>query len=49
MTPEAHKEVVFGVISRQDVTPERLARAATFATPQILGRVASDPKTPPRQ
>ena len=46
MSPEAHLEVVLGVLARQDVTPEHLAWAATFDNAQILGRVVSNPKTP---
>ncbi|NWL32995.1 hypothetical protein [Paenarthrobacter nitroguajacolicus] len=46
MTEDAHLEVVLSVIGRQDVTPERLAWAATFDNAQILGRVVSNPKTP---
>ena len=46
MTPDAHLEVVLGVIGRSDVTPERMAWAATFENAQILGRVVSNPKTP---
>lgn len=46
MSPDAHLEVVLGVLARQDVTPERLAWAATFDNAQILGRVVSNPKTP---
>ncbi|TVU61554.1 hypothetical protein FQP90_13520 [Paenarthrobacter nitroguajacolicus] len=46
MTPDAHLEVVLGVLGRQDVTPEHLAWAATFDNALILGRVVSNPKTP---
>jgi hypothetical protein len=46
MTPDAHLEVVLGVLARHDVTPEHLAWAATFDNAQILGRVVSNPKTP---
>jgi hypothetical protein len=46
MAPDAHVEVVLGVMGRHDVTPERLAWAATFDNAQILGRVVSNPKTP---
>lgn len=46
MSPDAHVEVVLGVMGRPDVTPERLAWAASFDNAQILGRVVSNPKTP---
>ncbi|MCP1414425.1 hypothetical protein [Paenarthrobacter sp. A20] len=46
MTPDAHLEVVLGVLGRQSVTVEHLAWAATFDNAQILGRVVSNPKTP---
>lgn len=46
MTPDAHKEVVLGVLARPDVTAEQIAWAATFDNAQILGRVVSNPKTP---
>lgn len=46
MTPDAHLEVVLGVLGRLDVTPDRLGWAATFDNAQILGRVVSNPKTP---
>jgi hypothetical protein len=46
MTSDAHVEVVLGILSRQSVTPEHLAWAATFGNAQILGRVVSNPKTP---
>ncbi|QOT16463.1 hypothetical protein [Paenarthrobacter sp. YJN-5] len=46
MTPDAHKEVVLGVLSRPDVTPGQIAWAATFDNAQVLGRVVSNPKTP---
>ncbi|MFE4195264.1 hypothetical protein ACFRJ9_05315 [Paenarthrobacter sp. NPDC056912] len=46
MTPDAHLEVVLGVLGRPGVTPEHLAWAATFDNAQILGRVVSNPKTP---
>ena len=46
MAPDAHLEVVLGVLARQDVTVEHLEWAATFDNAQILGRVVSNPKTP---
>lgn len=46
MTPDADKEVVLGVLSRPDVTVEHIAWAASFDNAQVLGRVASNPKTP---
>ncbi|WP_284986948.1 hypothetical protein [Arthrobacter sp. fls2-241-R2A-172] len=46
MTPDAHLEVVLGVLGRPSVTAEHLAWAATFDNAQILGRVVSNPKTP---
>ncbi|WP_275779746.1 hypothetical protein [Paenarthrobacter sp. Y-19] len=46
MKPDAHLEVVLGVLGRQSVTPEHLAWAATFDNAQVLGRVLSNPKTP---
>lgn len=46
MAPDAHLEVVLGVLARQDVTVEHLQWAATFDNAQILGRVVSNPKTP---
>jgi len=46
MTPNAHIELMLGVMARQDVTPERLAWAATFDNAKILGRVVSNSKTP---
>ncbi|UOD80371.1 hypothetical protein [Paenarthrobacter ureafaciens] len=46
MTPDAHKEVVLGVLSRPDETPGQIAWAAGFDNAQILGRVVSNPKTP---
>lgn len=46
MTPDAHLEVVLGVIGRLDVTPDRLEWAATFDNAQVLGRVVSNSKTP---
>lgn len=46
MTPDAHKEVVLGVLSRIDVTPDQILWAASFDNAQILGRVVSNPKTP---
>lgn len=45
MTPDAHLEVVLGVLGRQDVTVEHLQWAATFDNAQILSRVVSNPKT----
>lgn len=46
MSPDAHLEVVLGVLGRPSVTPEHLTWAATFDNAQILGRVVSNPKTP---
>lgn len=46
MVPGADKEVVLGVLSRPDVTPDQIAWAASFDNAQILGRVVSNPKTP---
>lgn len=46
MKPDAHLEVVLGVLGRQAVTREHLAWAATFDNAQVLGRVLSNPKTP---
>jgi hypothetical protein len=46
MTPEAHREVVLGVLGRPDVTPEQIAWAATFDDAHALGRIVSNPKTP---
>jgi len=46
MIPDAHLEVVMGVLARQDVTPDHLAWAATFDNAQILSRVVANPKTP---
>lgn len=46
MSPDAHLEVVLGVLARQDVTVQHLEWAATFDNAQILGRVVSNPKTP---
>lgn len=46
MLPDAHVEVALGVMGRPDVTPERLAWAASFDNAEILGRAVSNPKTP---
>lgn len=46
MTPDAHREVVLGVIGRSSVAPEHLAWAVTFDNAQVLGRVVSNPESP---
>lgn len=46
MENDASDEVKTEIISRSDVTPERLAWAANTENCNILGRVASNDKTP---
>lgn len=46
MTPDAHVDMLFAVLSRWGVSVEHIAWAVTFDNPRILGRVVSNPKTP---